>query len=117
MFKKTSSKSIAEMPATIVPNEYGIGATLILPDRPEPPKRREARFMTKEQVMTEKLGGCTEADFERAIHFEGELKFPAAGRRANASGNRITLLWRDDAVDEWIGKVREHAALLARLVK
>src|SRR5689334_6453029 len=75
------------------------------PDRPEP-VRREVRWLAKSDLM--KYLDWDEAQFEAAQAHN----FPIAAKRPTLGGWGITLVWRDDAIDQWRSEIRATIAEL-----
>jgi hypothetical protein len=84
------------------------------PERPEP-KAQPIVWLTLEQIVKQER--WTEAQLATVFNLpDGVCRFPSPSFR-RARGYRVVNVWRADAVDVWKQKVREHIALLQKLVK
>jgi hypothetical protein len=96
-----------------IPSAYGYASIISgPPDRPEP-IRAEARKLDRKQVM--RKFRWSDVDFDRVV--SGAFDFPVAMRRNNPLGAwGTTLIWREDQLDVWAARTREHATEILRLV-
>ena len=99
---------------TITSDSYGYGSIVTgTLDRPERPRKAVA-WLDRPAVQTR--FDWTDADFEAALGLPEPIKFPSASKQPQLRPWRFTWVWSDAALDTWEATVREHLALLERLV-
>ena len=103
------------MSTSIVSSTHGYGSIVVgPPDRPERPRKAVAWL---DRAAVQKRFGWTDGDFAAALGLPQPINFPLAAKQPQLRPWRFTWVWSDAALDTWEATVREHLALLERLLE
>lgn len=105
----TSAKSsTAHIAPQLIPNEYGGGVSLILPERPERPRVEPERLTADDVVVLLGYTDASQIDDAQAIGFPRAVGFKET---RHLGGVRRTPIYDGEKVREWRERIKRLANL------